>query len=354
MAAVHRRRLPPRCRPDRRLLRPCARCPTSAPGGLPCSPSRAPPGRAVGGLARSCSTSGRRAQLPGGPAAVTANLLVRAAAWRSVGGFLRGRPLRRRPRVLLAAPGRGLELDWRYRDGARRAPAERRFAGLIAPDARATGAGNAWQNRRRPGRAPAPARSRGDGPRMSAVGLCVHARGRFEQASMSAVDGVALSRQRRRPRSTATRRRAGRRRRRCAIAGGLRRPFPGDLGDLRRQRGAGARGRAAGGCGSRPRRGPQRPLLGGAREWRVDYLEDEGASARAAALAWLSPATRCAALADLGRRRRWPHGRADAAARAGADREAARSRRRTPTSTPTSPARPRPTPCAPGGSPACR
>ncbi len=88
--------------------------------------------------------------LPAGPAAATANLLVRRRAWSEVGGFLEG-----------ASLGTEFEFCWRladagwrleYRPGARVEHLHRETLRDVVRQFSMYAAGDAWLNRRRPGR----------------------------------------------------------------------------------------------------------------------------------------------------------------------------------------------------------
>ena len=236
-----------------------------------------------------------------GPAAVTANLLVRRAAWEAVGGFLEG-----------VRSGGDLEFCWRlgdagwtldWRPGARVRHRHRRTLRNVVRQMRRYGAGNGWQNRRRPGASPPPpALSRV--PRMLAASALRLVRGRFDDAAMSAIDGVALA-------ANASGHLLDNTASKPALAAGERslavfvdrfpvisETFVASEARSLRERGWRVRIEAVA--------RPERPLLGGARGWRVDYLEDEGPATRAAALGslLLRHPLRCAA--DLAGRRRWP------------------------------------------------
>jgi colanic acid/amylovoran biosynthesis glycosyltransferase len=278
------------------------------------------PGPAVGALAGAVSASGGATLVerwgasrePLGrpvaagpaarPAAVTANLLVRREAWRSVGGFCEGVRSGGDLELCWRLADAGWALDWRPRAGVRHR--HRRSLPALVRQMRRYGAGNAWQERRRPGASPPP-RALAHVPRMLAAALRRAARGRFEGASMAALDGLAL-----------TANALGRLEDNSAP-----RPAPAAAGprslavfvdsfpvisqtfvasEARALREQGWRVRVE--AGARP----QRQLLGGARGWRVDYLEDEGPATRAAALAWLAARHPWRCFADLARRGRWP------------------------------------------------
>lgn len=240
------------------------------------------------------------AQLPEGAAAVTANLLVRRAAWRSLGGFLEG-----------VRSGADLEFCWRLGDAGwaleqRPAAVEhrnRRSLAALVRQMRRYGAGNAWQDRRRPGASPAP-QPLGALVRMAGAASLRALRGRFDEAALGGVDALALA--------------ANTLGRVEGNAAPLRLPAPGtdslalvtDSFPAISETFVATEARALAALGWRVRieaaARPQRPLLGGAREWRVDYLEDAGAAGRAAALAWVLVRHPLRAAADLLGRRRWP------------------------------------------------
>jgi colanic acid/amylovoran biosynthesis glycosyltransferase len=253
------------------------------------------------GASRELLSQQAAARLPGGPAAVTANLLVRRAAWRSIGGFCEGVRSGGDLEFCWRLADAGWELGWRPRATVRHR--HRRTLGGVMRQMRRYGAGNAWQNRRRPGASPAP-RPLARVPRMLGSAALRAARGRFEHASMGALDGLALAanalghlEDNAAPRPP-------------PVAGPQSLAVFIDRFPVISETFVASEARALSRRGWRVRveaaARPERPLLGGAREWRVDYLEDEGPATRVAALAWLlgRHPLRCAA--DLVRRRRWP------------------------------------------------
>jgi len=129
------------------------------------------------------------AGLPGGPAAPTANLLVRRAAFEGLGGFVEG-----------IRSGGDFDFCWRlqeagwalgWRPQAVVAHRNRSSLRALARQNRDWGASGAWLNRRRPGSAPAPhpisAAVRSLAAAVANLGL-----GRFERARLRAVDALVL------------------------------------------------------------------------------------------------------------------------------------------------------------------
>ncbi|MDX6581340.1 MAG: colanic acid/amylovoran biosynthesis glycosyltransferase [Solirubrobacterales bacterium] len=265
-------------------------------------PGSAPPTVAARwAVARHNVDQGRTLELPFGPAAATGNVLVRRRSWADVGGFTEG-----------ILSGGDIEFCWRlgargWRIDARPEarvshPPQSSLRGLTAQVGR-WAAGNAWQNRRHPGSSPPPRTGAAVGRALvGAPGFAL--RGQLERARLKLVDGaVAVSRG------------LGYRRGNASPAAG---PIDGEGGIVivvdtfpavsetfvaseiaaLRRAGAAVRVEAAA--------RPERPLLGGARGLRVNYLEDEGRTQRLAALAWLAGRhpVRCAR--DLLTRRRWP------------------------------------------------
>jgi glycosyltransferase involved in cell wall biosynthesis/GT2 family glycosyltransferase len=247
---------------------------------------------------------GRAATAPGGPAAVTANLLVRRAAWAAVGGFCEG-----------VRSGADLELCWRLGDAGW--GLEWRPGATVAHRARGTlrgllrqmgryGAGNAWQNRRRRGASPAP-RMLAALPRMLGGAARRAAGGRLDSAGLSAIDAAALG-------ANSLGRLGGNAGSRAPLVADGRRAVAifVDRFPVLSESFVAGEARALSRLGWRVRieaaARPERPVLGGAREWRVDYLEDEGALGRAVALAWLLARHPLRAAVDLAGRRGWPPG----------------------------------------------
>ncbi len=242
----------------------------------------------------------RTLRLGHGPAAATGNVLVRRSAWSDVGGFAEG-----------IASGGDIEFCWRL--GARGWEIERRpearvthppkttLRGLRAQVAR-WAAGNAWQNRRHPGASPPP-RSAGQVGRaaLGAPGFAIT--GQLERGRMKLVDGaVAVARASGYRRGNAAPRAAP------AVAGGIViaiDTFPAVpetfvAGEIAALRAAGWPVRVE--AAARP----QRPLIGGARGLRVDYLEDEGPADRLAAVVRLASRHPWRCGRDLVERGRWP------------------------------------------------
>lgn len=244
----------------------------------------------------------RSLTLPAGPAAATANLLVRRAAWAEIGGFLEGPSL-----------GTEFEFCWRLRDagweitfraGAAVEHLHRKTLRAVVRQFSMYAAGDAWLNRRRPGAVPRPRTARALA--RAAVGIPAFAlSGQFDRARMKAIDaivaiaqGIGYQRGNAAPRASAEP---------VAVSG------PGiviatDRFPVLTEQFV-TRDVAALSAAGRPVRveavaRPQRPLEGGARGIEVNWLEDEGRLDRllaTAALALRHP-LRCAA--DLlGRRR---------------------------------------------------
>jgi glycosyltransferase involved in cell wall biosynthesis/GT2 family glycosyltransferase len=244
----------------------------------------------------------RHLRLGFGPAAATGNLLVRRSAWADVGGFAEG-----------IVSGGDIDLCWRLgaRDWAIEArpaarvthPPKTTIRGLRAQIAR-WAAGNAWQNRRHPGASPPPRTAAAVG--RAALGAPAFAvTGQFERARLKLVDAaVAFSRA------------LGYRRANAAPPAEP--PAPGGIviavdtfpalsetfvaAEVRALRAAGWPVRVE--AAARP----VRPLPGGARGLRVDYLEDEGPAQRIAELARLVCRHPLRCLHDLLDRGRWPAG----------------------------------------------
>ena len=241
----------------------------------------------------------RTLHLGHGPGAATGNLLVRRSAWADVGGFLEG-----------IVSGGDIELCWRL--GAQDWEIEARPQARVThppkptlPDLRDQigrwAAGNAWQDRRHPGASPPPAAA---GPLVrAALGAPWFAlTGRFERARLKLVDGtVAMARARGYRRGNAAPRRP-------AAAGAIVvaiDTFPAIpetfvASEITALRDAGWEVRVE--AAARP----QRPLYGGARGLRVDYLEDEGLADRLRDLAWLVARHPLRCGRDLLTRGRWP------------------------------------------------
>lgn len=247
----------------------------------------------------------RSMELPGGPAAATANLLVRRAAWARLGGFLEG-----------ASLGVEFEFCWRlgdagwrleYRPGAIVEHRHRESLRAVLRQFSMYAAGDAWLRRRRPGSVPRPRLVRPLA--RCAVGVAGFAlSGRFERAAMKAVDAPVVVAQA-----------IGYLRGNAAPRGADRGPAPGCAGGrvaiatdyfpvLTEQfvtREVAALAAAGWAVRVEAVERPARPLAGGARGVAADYIEDEGTLDRARALAWLVPRHPLRAAADLALRRRF-------------------------------------------------
>jgi GT2 family glycosyltransferase len=200
------------------------------------------------------------------PYAITANLLVRRAAWAEVGGFFEG-----------LRSGGDQDLCWRIQDAgwtlAYREPAavEHRHRERVGPLARQMArysAAIAWMERRAPGSSPRPRVARRLA-RSVAGSLVWLAGGRHERAAFKALDGVVvaaegagylLS-------NDATRRTA------AGEGGGVRALLVSEWPT----REAGARARALGGpLLIEAARRPERPDRAAAGDFRARYAEDDG------------------------------------------------------------------------------
>jgi glycosyltransferase involved in cell wall biosynthesis len=244
----------------------------------------------------------RSLRLPAGPAAATANLLVRRAAFAEVGGFLEG-----------ASLGNEFELCWRlgdagwrieYRPGARVQHLHRETLRAVLRQFSMYAAGDAWINRRRPGAVPRP---RLVAPLARAVagigGLAVT--GRFDRARMKAVDAVVVSAQwLGYLRGNAAPRRVP------DLAGRPGLVVCTDYFPVLTEQFVVRELAAFTAAGRRPRveavARPARPLEGGARGIEVNWLEDEGTLDRIAALVGLVARHPVRAALDLRIRRRFP------------------------------------------------
>jgi glycosyltransferase involved in cell wall biosynthesis len=237
---------------------------------------------------------------PGPPAAATANLLVRRAAWEQLGGFLEG-----------LRSGADFEFCWRLADAGWRledrtgAAVEHLHRTSLAGIARQMyryAAGNAWQARRRPGSSQRPRILRGLA--RSAAGTVGFALAlRFRRAALKAVDGVAVAAQGlgRLGSNAAPREQDAARRAPAVLLADL---FPLEESEKAQAPGAGeasADWRGVVLSGARADRGPA-----GRQRLPVSYLEDDGALVRARALFWLAARHPLRVLADLARRRSVP------------------------------------------------
>lgn len=127
--------------------------------------------------------------LPGGPAAPTANLLVRRAAFERLGGFVEGIRSGGDFDFCWRLQEAGWELGWRPQ--AVVAHRNRRSLRALARQNRDWGASGAWLNRRRPGSAPAP-HPISAAIRSLAAAVAYFGVGRFERARLRAVDALVL------------------------------------------------------------------------------------------------------------------------------------------------------------------
>lgn len=124
----------------------------------------------------------------GGPAAATANLLVRRSAWESVGGFYEGLSSGADFDFCWRLAERGWEIELRA-EALVRHRHRTTLAGVIR-QMRRYGAGNAWQARRRPGSTPTPRPLRSLA--QAAAGCVVFALTlQPRRAALKAVDGIA-------------------------------------------------------------------------------------------------------------------------------------------------------------------
>ncbi len=217
------------------------------------------------------------------PAAATANLMVRRAAWADVGGFFEGI----RSGGDLDFCWRAAEAGWRleYRPAATVEHIHRESLRAIARQMGRYAAGNAWQRRRRPD-APAPQPWRELGRALAgAPGFLVT--GRPRRAALKLIDalaavaqiGGALVSNRARSRLDVT---EAPRERRLVVATD-RFPVPSETfiaSEIDALRALGWRVRVE--AIARP----QRPVLGRTRGLDVRYLEDESRLERLAATAW--------------------------------------------------------------------
>ncbi len=237
--------------------------------------------------------------------AATANLLVRRSAWEGVGGFHEG-----------VRSGADIEFCWRLQDAgwtleprpaATTRHLHRTSVKAVARQFARYGAGNAWQERRRPGSVPGLALGPG---LMNCLGaIVVHALTlRPRRAAMRALDGFALvaaavgrlqgNAASREPRVTAHPPAAERS---VVIATdffpALSETFVGaDVSEL---------GNAGWEVRVEAVARPPRPRLGGTRGLAVNYLEDEGTLDRVRAIASLAMRHPIGCVLDLGRRRRF-------------------------------------------------
>jgi GT2 family glycosyltransferase len=208
---------------------------------------------------------------PGPPAGATANLLVRRAAWDRLGGFFEG-----------LRSGGDFDFCWRLAEAGWRLeprPAaavehvhRESLAGIVRQMARYA-AGNAWQERRRPGSSPRPAVLRGLARSVAGVvGFALTLR--FRRAALKAVDGVAIAAQAlgRLRSNTAPGQESGDGAGKRIV---LVERYPTDAEEVDGEAIVIARLRAD--------RGPA-----GRRRVPVTYLEDVGPLARARAVAWLA------------------------------------------------------------------
>ncbi len=232
------------------------------------------------------------------PAAVSANLLVRRAAWRSVGGFLEG-----------VRSGGDVDFSWRlqdsgwalgFRDSASVRHVHRQTLRQLARQMARYGAGNAWL-RRRYGESPLRRRALPGVLRGIAGAIVWLLALQPRRAAYKGIDAVAIA--------------AGRI---GWFASNGPRSGPGERGGIVVLVDSYATGtetfvanevRELGRLGEPVRvesiGRPERGLPGAMAFAPAHYVEDEGAMARVGALAWLVTRHPLRALADLAGRRRW-------------------------------------------------
>ena len=243
----------------------------------------------------------RSMELPAGPAAATANMLVRRRAFAAVGGFLEG-----------ASLGNEFELCWRladagwrleYRAGARVSHLHRETLRAVGRQFSMYAAGDAWLNRRRPGAVPRP-RLLAPLARCAAGIAAFALTGRLERARMKAVDAVVVCAQwTGYLRGNAAPRRAPARGDGPGVV-----VFTDYFPVLTEQfvtRELDALARAGRRVRVEAVARPDRPLEGGARGVEANWLEDEGPLDRLAALAGLLARHPLRAARDLRARRRF-------------------------------------------------
>ena len=245
---------------------------------------------------------------PGPSGAATANLLVRREAWEAVGGFQEG-----------VRSGADIEFCWRLQD--RGWKLQGRPEALVRHLHRTTlrgvgrqmaryGAGNAWQQRRRPGGVPRlpllPSLA------VSFAGIAFYAATlRFERSAMKFLDGYAVvasargwwrgNAAARRPAADSRHGGAEGRSKSVVIATDY---FPAlsetfVMADVRALADAGWHLRVE--AIARP----ERPLVGGMRGLAVNFLEDEGRAQRIRDLLWLAARHPLGCIRDLTLRRRF-------------------------------------------------
>jgi colanic acid/amylovoran biosynthesis glycosyltransferase len=295
------------CRPAPSLVDDFFREPVAADTGalagriVPAAEQEAPMARWA--RSRGVLSQEHAIDLPGGPAAATANLLVRRNAWAQVGGFQEGTGLAGTDHEFCwRVADAGWRIEFRpeavvehlHRETLRRTLAQ--FAGYAA--------GDAWLNRRRPGGVPPKqvgrAFARGVG---GAAWFALTAR--FERAWMKGVDALVAGAQ--------------------AIGGlrgnaGPRDRVPQEAADPARaivvacdrfpllttqfiSREIVALHEAGWRVRVEAVERPERPVLGGARGIRVDYIEEEGTLDRISAMAALALRHPLRCLRDLFERR---------------------------------------------------
>jgi colanic acid/amylovoran biosynthesis glycosyltransferase len=242
----------------------------------------------------------RSMRLPGGPAAATANLLVRREAWAAVGGFLEGTSL-----------GTEFEFCWRLQDAGWRLEyrpeavvehAHRESLRQVLRQFSMYAAGDAWLNRRRPGAVPRP-RLAVPLARAAAGVAGFAVSGQLDRARMKAVDAAVASAQ-----AVGYLRGNAAPREAPQATGGRGVVVATDYFPVLTEQFVTREVAALRAAGRRVRveavARPDRPLEGGARGIEVNWLEDEGTLDRVTALAWLTARHPLRSLRDLVSRRR--------------------------------------------------
>ena len=138
---------------------------------------------------REVLSQARSMELPGGPAAATANLLVRRRAFAELGGFLEGPSLGTEFEFCWRLADAGWELV--YRPGAIVEHNHRETLRKVVRQFSMYAAGDAWLNRRRPGSVPRPRFVRPFARAIAGTaGFAVT--GQFDRARMKAIDGIVV------------------------------------------------------------------------------------------------------------------------------------------------------------------